>query len=99
MSFSFLTSGIDVNIADKYGRTPLHVAAAVDYPEMVQFLILRDASIGSKTYGEEQTPLHYAAKNDATQSLKMLLKYGANIEKRDYKERTPLQVTLPTKLN
>lgn len=87
-----MNAGIDVNIADKYGRTPLHVAAAVDYPEMVQFLILRDASIGSITYGEEQTPLHYAAKNDATQSLRMLLKYGANIEDRDYKERTPLQV-------
>ena len=87
-----MIAGIDVNVADKYGRTPLHVAAAVDYPEMVQFLILCDASIGSRTYGEEQTPLHYAAKNDATQSLKILLKYGANIDARDYKERTPLQV-------
>lgn len=87
-----LKYGLDVNIADKYGRTPLHVAAAVDYPEMVQFLILRDAAIGTRTYGEDQTPLHYAAKNDATQSLKMLLKYGASIEDRDYKERTPLQI-------
>lgn len=29
----------DVNLADKYGRTPLHVAAAVDYPQMVYLLI------------------------------------------------------------
>jgi ankyrin repeat protein len=31
--------GSNVNQADKYGRTPLHVAAAVDYPEMVEVLI------------------------------------------------------------
>ena len=29
----------NINVADNYGRTPLHVAAAVDYPEMVNFLI------------------------------------------------------------
>ncbi len=29
----------DINQKDNYGRTPLHIAAAVDYPEMVEFLI------------------------------------------------------------
>ena len=28
-----------INQADSYGRTPLHVAAAVDYAEMCQFLV------------------------------------------------------------
>ena len=32
-------NGGDVNIADNFGRTPLHVAAAVDYPEMIEFLV------------------------------------------------------------
>ena len=31
--------GANLNQADNYGRTPLHVAAAVDYAEMVNFLI------------------------------------------------------------
>ena len=31
--------GANLNQADNYGRTPLHIAAAVDYPEMVEFLI------------------------------------------------------------
>lgn len=34
-----LEHGGKINQADNYGRTPLHVAAAVDYPEMCQFLI------------------------------------------------------------
>ena len=34
-----LEHGADVDAADQFGRTPLHVAAAVDYPEMVNLLI------------------------------------------------------------
>ena len=34
-----LEHGGDLNVADQYGRTPLHVAAAVDYADMCEFLI------------------------------------------------------------
>lgn len=34
-----LTRGADVNKSDNYGRTPLHLASAVNYPEMVYWLI------------------------------------------------------------
>ena len=68
------------------------MAAAVDYPEMVRFLVQRGADLHAKTLNELQTPTHFAARNDATSSLKMLLKWGADIADRDYKQRTPLQV-------
>ena len=33
------THGAKVNNADNFGRTPLHLAASADCPEMVKFLI------------------------------------------------------------
>ena len=68
------------------------MAAAVDYPEMVHFLVQRGADIHAKTGKELQTPIHFAARNDATSSLKMLMKCGACITDKDFKQRTALQV-------
>ena len=87
-------AGADVNKADDYGRTPLHVAVSADYSEMVRFLIENGANVHARTAGEDQTPLYYAAKNEAVQCVRILLAYGADIDARDYKLRTPLQVGL-----
>jgi ankyrin repeat protein len=81
-----------MNQQDKYGRAPLHVAAAVDYVEMVEFLVTKGADVNIRTDGEEQTPIHFAAKNDACKSLKALIAYGVDVSCRDYQDRTPLQV-------
>ena len=90
---AILCLGADINKADDYGRTPLHVAASSDYPQMVRFLIENGADFQATTKGELQTPLHFAARNEASQCIKILLAYGATLEVRDYKQRTPLQVT------
>lgn len=88
---SFL-GGANINQQDKYGRSPLHVSAAVDYVEMVDFLISKGAEINIRTFGEEQAPIHFAAKNDACKSLKALIAFGVDVNCRDYQDRTPLQV-------
>ena len=31
--------GANVNAADDFGRTPLHVATSVDFPDMVRWLL------------------------------------------------------------
>lgn len=90
-------TGADVNQSDKFGRSPLHVASAVDYAEMVEFLIQNGANHKAVTNGENQYPIHYAAKNDAVKSIRMLLAYGADINARDHKNRTPLQVNNSSK--
>ena len=88
----FISKGADLNKVDKFGRSPLHVAAAVDYVDMVEFLLENGARVDTKTFGECQTPIHFAAKNDAVNAMKMLLAYKSDINCTDYKNRTPLQV-------
>jgi len=87
-----LFTGADINKADDYGRTPLHVAASADYSEMVRFLIDRGANVHVTSAGEGQTPLHYAAKNEAVKCVKILLAFGSDVDARDFKLRSPLQV-------
>uniref|UniRef100_A0A8C7CKV6 Si:ch73-193i2.2 n=1 Tax=Oncorhynchus kisutch TaxID=8019 RepID=A0A8C7CKV6_ONCKI len=70
--------GADVLSPDSYGVTPLHIAAALDYVEMIHFPLERKADIGAKTNMDHQTPLHYANE--------------ADISAQDYKKRTPLQL-------
>ena len=91
-SFGSFSIGANVNIADKFGRTPLHVAAASDHQDMVKLLVDNGANVEASTSGENQTPLHYAARNEAVQCVKTLLAYSAEIDARDYKQRTPLLV-------
>lgn len=82
-----------MNKPDSFGRSPLHVAAAVNYEAMTEFLLASNANIDARTNGELQAPIHYAAKNGAARSLKMLLSFKANIDTLDAKQRTPLQVS------
>ena len=83
-----------MNHQDEFGRSPLHVAAAVDYADMVEFILEHGGNIDIRTKGEEQTAIHYAARSDAINSIQMLLGHGANIDARDSRNRTPLQVSI-----
>ena len=89
----FQLLGCDINKQDSFGRSPLHVAAAVNHPKMTEFLLQNDGNIDSRTFGDQQTAIHYAAKNGAEQSLKVLLGYHANIDSLDANKKTPLQVS------
>ncbi|KPP74794.1 hypothetical protein Z043_106020, partial [Scleropages formosus] len=88
----FLERGGNIQCPDTYGVTPLHVAAALDYKEMIHFLLERKADMEARTHMDQQTPLHFAAKNDAASAVRILLQSGADISARDYKQRTPLQL-------
>jgi ankyrin repeat protein len=61
-----LDLGIRVDAADSVGRTPLHGAAALGYPEIVQLLVDHGAQLDAKDKGgsvdskEPLIPLDYA---------------------------------------
>ncbi|XP_034053209.1 transient receptor potential channel pyrexia-like, partial [Gymnodraco acuticeps] len=88
----FLDRGSDLHQADQFGVTALHVASALDYEDMVQFLLEHKADPESRTFLDLQTPLHFASKNDSLSCMKALLRAGASISAKDYKKRTPLQL-------
>uniref|UniRef100_T1ILR7 Ion transport domain-containing protein n=1 Tax=Strigamia maritima TaxID=126957 RepID=T1ILR7_STRMM len=58
---------------DRFGNTPLHVAAMKGYLSVVQYLLDQDAQIDHKNE-DEQTPLHFAAKHGKTKVVRELLK-------------------------
>ncbi|XP_055007374.1 transient receptor potential cation channel subfamily A member 1-like [Boleophthalmus pectinirostris] len=89
----FLDRGSNLMTPDQFGVTALHVAAALDYSQMVLFLLQRNADPESRTRTQAQTPLHFAAKSDAVfQSIRVLVLHGASLGSVDYKLRTPLQL-------
>ncbi len=50
----FLERGGDFQRADAFGVTPLHVAAALDYEEMLQFLLERGGAFMCVYQGSEK---------------------------------------------
>ena len=49
LSKNLVEVGGDIHLADFYGRTPLHVAAASDHHDMVAFLIANGANVNAVT--------------------------------------------------
>jgi ankyrin repeat protein len=83
------TEGIDVDLKDKYGRTPLLWAAANGHEAVVKLLLATegiDVDLKDK-YG--RTPLSWAAANGHKAIIKLLLPKG-NARTEDTVGRTPL---------
>ena len=72
--------GINIDVRDSYGRTPLHVAASSNNSDMVQWLLGCQANLEAKTTSECQTPLHYAARFDSMESIDVLLHAGGETQ-------------------
>ncbi len=86
-----ISNGADVNASDKYGLTPLMIAARFNtIPEVITTLLRAGAVIEARG-SDGSTPLMYAAgKNQNPEVITALLKAGADIGARDANGTTPL---------
>lgn len=90
-----LKKGIDVNIRDMTGRTPLHHCASSDGKEgsneMVPFLISQGAIVNVQD-DEGRTALHWACMSGYYETAKLLISKGADVNMHDKGGLAPLHM-------
>ncbi|CAA6804830.1 MAG: Unknown protein [uncultured Sulfurovum sp.] len=73
-----IENGMDVNLQNKYGWTPLHMAIRRDRRDMVAYLLEQGADI-DRVDGVGWTPLMEAVMDDMPEFCAFLLEKGADV--------------------
>ena len=93
----YLADGVDVNVKDSVGDTPLHHAALRSNKEMAELLIAAGADVNAKS-DSGSTPLHNAAINGRKEVAELLIANGADVNAIIVSGRnqgkTPLDMTI-----
>ena len=84
---------ISIDLADKNGITPLHLAAAFKRVDIIEMLIQASADVDAHDY-LNSTPLHYAAYGGTPEIVTQLLEAGANDKLADNAGWLPVQYAL-----
>jgi ankyrin repeat protein len=87
----FVNKGADINIKNKDGKTPLHIAVENNYEDIIKFLLENKADVNVKD-NEGNTPLHIAIKKGNYFVIKELIKFGADKNAKNNKGETPLDL-------
>ncbi|XP_069491549.1 ankyrin repeat domain-containing protein 27 isoform X2 [Ambystoma mexicanum] len=82
-------NGLGVNVSNRDGFTPLHIAAQHGHPGLVSLLLKHGANVGAKN-GNYAVPLHLACQAGNLQVVKCLLDCSAKENKKDINGSTPL---------
>ena len=73
-----LNSGADVNVKNRYGMTPLHVAAKFASKEVIELLIDKKADIDAQSESG-QSALHFAISQQEKENFQLLILKGADV--------------------
>ena len=82
-------SGEDYDGWDRYGETPLHLAASENAVATATLLVERGAAVNAKN-DDGNTPLHYAARKNAVATATLLVERGAAVNAKNGWGYTPL---------
>jgi len=80
----------NVNVRNKSGETPLHVAAVAGSKEVLELLITNGADLNAAN-PRGRTPLHLAAEKHGKSAVEVLACHGADVNIKDKYGETPLQ--------
>lgn len=84
-----LNSGVSINSQGDMNLTGLHVATIGGHLKMVQWLVVRDASLSCRT-SNGMTPLHFACEYKHTSISIYLIRMGADISLQNRHNLNPL---------
>ena len=84
-----LADGVDVNVKDIRGDTPLHVAASNGHKEIADLLITNGADVNAKSM-MGLTPLNLASLRGHKEIAELLIGGGADVDSVDNFGNTPL---------
>jgi len=82
--------GVDVNIRDKHGDTPLHMASIAGNYHTARVLIEHNADVHARDCRDGRTPLHEACLWGSISVVRLLIESGADINAQDDYEATAL---------
>lgn len=84
-----ISSGQDIHKTDSFGLSLLHLAAAMDVPEMIEMLIQAGIPVNSKMGLKGFTPAHSAVSWGNVSALQALIRHGADLEIANADGKTP----------
>ncbi|XP_038047379.1 inhibitor of Bruton tyrosine kinase-like [Patiria miniata] len=83
------------HVADKFGRTALHMAASCGKFEIIDWLLReRHAGLGAEDLESGWTALHRSIFHAQVIAAVYLINHGASLEKHDNEDLTPLEIAM-----
>ncbi|KAL7624231.1 hypothetical protein AAE478_005790 [Parahypoxylon ruwenzoriense] len=82
----------DINLKDRFGWTPLHLAALYGHEKVVEFCIRQAGTEKDQQDYEQRTPLQLAIGHKKDQAARVLLEAGASVNVATKNGITPLHI-------